>query len=59
MTLRFNLFWKGKAKDYPSARVIQEMNKKKMYKGLSKETKKKIEDNMFKNNIITFRKRGI
>ena len=59
MTLRFNLLWKGKAKDYPGAKVIQEMNSKKTYKGLSKETKKKIEYNMFKNNIITFRKRGI
>jgi len=58
MTLRFNLLWKGKAKDYPSAKTIQEMNNKKMYKGLSKETKKKVEYNMLKNNIITFRTKG-
>ena len=59
MTLRFNLLWKGKAKDYPGAKTIQEMNSKKTYKGLSKETKKKVEHNMFKNNIITFNKGGL
>tara|TARA_R110001592_G_scaffold110745_2_gene307352 strand:+ start:4039 stop:4218 length:180 start_codon:yes stop_codon:yes gene_type:complete len=59
MTLRFNLLWKGKAKDYPGAKTIQEMNNNKMYKGLSKETKKKVEYNMLKNNIITFNKGGL
>ena len=59
MTLRFNLLWKSKAKDYPGAKTIQEMNKNKMYKGLSKETKKKVEYNMLKNNIITFNKGGL
>ena len=32
MTLRFNLFWKGKAKDYPGITKILEKKKAKVIK---------------------------